>query len=248
MSLPLLTKDNLQIVTMEAPYYTLRTSSLAREIFGKVLGVRLNAYLKDYGEGVFPLGKEDFLSELVIICIKNGDELEPVYSFKISMLDTCQKFNLPFPITSMLQGRYGNTKEFETINALVDAKMRENKRLAYFGSRSKSIELPWNKESGGLLYHVGVSALVHCCETFGIDEFILFAMLNNGAYKYCEMLGMDKVLPEPVTVDSLASSDGYVMHKTSFSMEALEIAKSFRPFWNDRIHITANGMEKLKAA
>jgi hypothetical protein len=248
MNLPILTPDNLQIVTMEAPYFTLRTSQLAREIFGKILGVRLNAYLQDYGEGVFPLGKEDFLSELVIICIKDKLSLEPVYSFKITMLDTCNSFNIPFPIASMLQERYGKSKEFKTIQDFLAQKLKNNAKLAYFGSRSKSIELPWNKESAGLLYHAGVSALVNCCDSFGIDEFILFAMLNNGAFKYCEMLGMERVLKDPVIIDSLASSEGYVMNKIRFSSEALDVAGKYSSFWEKRIHIAATGKVQLKAA
>lgn len=243
MILPSLNANNLQIVTMEAPYFTLRTNHLAREIFGKVLGTRLNAYLGDYGEGVFPLGKEDFLSELVIICIKNKSELTPIYSFKITMMDTCQKYHIPFPLLSMLKDRYEGKQEFEAIQQLINKKLEEKKRIAYFGSRSKSVELTWNKESASLLYHSGVCALVKSCEAFNIDEFMLFAMLNKDAYKYCEMLGMKKVIETPTIIDSLASSQGYVMHKTEFSKQALETATQYESFWKERIHLRPESLD-----
>jgi hypothetical protein len=237
-----------RIVIIESPYITLRDSSLARELFGKVLGVRLNAYLRDYGEGVLPLGKEDYLSDLVIICHENKGELVPVYSYKITTLRTCENYKLTFPLVSMLEDRYKNDTKLARIKSFVEEKRKAGKHLAYFGSRCKSVEVQWDEKSAKLLNGIGVCALVEASNYFKIDEFILFAMLNQNAFKYCEKLGMDKLFQETATVDSLGLSEAYIMHHTQFSESALTMSKSYSSYWENRIHVAAKVNVLKKAA
>lgn len=238
-----MSQSDLQIITMDAPYFTLRNNPLARELFGKVIGARINSYLQDYGEGVFPLGEEDFLSELVLICKKDGETFEPIYSFKITSFETCQKFKISFPLFSMLEKRYGHTAEYHKLENFVKNKMEQGKKLAYLGSRSKSVEVNWTKDMSSLLWGAGVCALVNSCEFFGIEEFVLFGMLNRQAYKYCEQMGMKNILPTKVIVDSLGQSEAYILYKESFSPDFLEIAHRYSAMWENRIHISKDSSQ-----
>jgi hypothetical protein len=235
-----------KIIIIESPYFTLRDSSLARELFGKVLGVRLNAYLQDYGEGVLPLGKEDFLSDLVIICQESKSELVPIYSFKITSFKTCETFKLTFPLISMLEDRYQDDVRLAKIKSFVENKLRSGKHMAYFGSRNKSVEVNWDEESAKILNGIGICALVEASNYFGLDEFVLFAMLNRNAFKYCEKLGMERLLQDTITVDSLGHSEAYIMHHTQFSESALAMSKSYYSYWENRIHVgvSANVLKK----
>lgn len=233
-----MSENELQIITMDAPYFTLRSSPLARELFGKVLGTRINSYLQDYGEGVFPLGEEDFLSEIVLICKKEGNRHEPIYSFKITKFETCQKFKIPFPIFSMLEKRYGHTSDYQKLENLIRNKVSQGKRLAYLGSRSKSVEINWTKGLSSLVMGIGVCALINSCKFFGVDEFILFGMLNRDAYKYCELMGMKNVFSSKIVVDSLSQSEAYILYKEIFSQEFLRIANNYSVIWENRIHIS----------
>ena len=63
-------------------------------------------------------------------------------------------------------------------------------------------------------------------------------MLNNDAYKYCEMMGMKKVINNTVILDSLGSCSAYVLHKDKFSDLAIKTSQEYSKYWNNRLHIS----------
>lgn len=236
----------MRIVVLESPYFTLRESALARELFGKVIGVRLNAYLRDYGEGVQPVGSEDFFSHLVLICREDDQGLNPVYSFKITTLEACETHHLNFPLLSMLQDRYKDDAKLETARAYVNERRKPGHRLAYFGSRCKSTEVAWDEASAKLLNNIGVCALVEATKHFELSEFILFGMLNQSAYTYCEKLGMKRLFEETTVVDALGSTQAYVMHHTQFPEDVIQKSRFYSSYWENRIHIGRGaGLKKV---
>ena len=237
-----ITPQNIRVMIIETPYMSLRHSSIAREMIGKLVGVRLNAYLKDYKQDVFPLGTEDFISHHVAICVESDKGFEPIYSFKIVTMDACEKFSIKHPLIDKLEARYGAQELHENIKEFIASRKFKKKKLAYLGSRSKSVEIEWTKEASILVFNVGLMSLVKSIGHFGIDEFTLFGMLNNDAYKYCEMMGMEKIVPAPVIVDSLSEGEAYVLHLEKFSKSALEVSQKFISYWDTRIHVTEDAV------
>lgn len=238
MSKKQLLPKNLRVLVLETPYFSLRHSEIARSNIGALIGVRLNAYLQDYKEGVFPLGTEDFIAHHVAICIEDENKLTPVYSFKIMTMRNCEKFGLKNPLLSKIEDRYRGTKTLKMVEDFFIQRTELGAQMAYLGSRSKSIEIEWKKESSILLFNVGLMSLVKSCEYFGISEFCLLGMLNKDAYKYCEMMGMFKIIKDEIFVDSLSSSKAYILHKVNFSKEAQAVAKEFSHYWDQRIHVS----------
>lgn len=237
--------SNVRVFILESPYQTLRHSEIARSMIGKLIGVRLNAYLQDYDEGVFPLGTEDFIAHHVSVCIENNGQLTPVYSFKIMMIDKCEQLGIKHPLLSKLEDRYRATSSLQQIESFLQERQRKGATLAYFGSRSKSVEIQWEKASSILLFNVGLMSLVKASEYFKIDEFSLFGMLNKNAYQYCEMMGMNKIIAEDLIIDSLAASKAFVLHKEQFSSEAINIANKYSKLWENRIHISEEDQHSL---
>lgn len=234
------------IIHLSSPYHCLSFLDGQKQ-FSAILAARLKSYQERYGEKVFPLGAEDFLTDMVAVQRKSDNQI--VASFKYISFKTCLEFSIPFPLFHTLENRVNPEHIMEKVYKHVSALNEAGKEVGYIGSLTVSRFLDENRLERKFVKNLITTCLVHLPLEKKVDEILVTGTIPNGSSLYIEWLGYEKFYPEPVTVWDIGQTTAYVLHWKKFSEAALETANSFHHFWRDRIFVTKqNVLEQIKKA
>ena len=82
-----------QLVILDCPYDTW-DSQETRELFVKVVGLKLKGYLMSYPYGTLPVDTNDFVGTHHLICEKLDGQWVPVMGYKSITLSRCKQHQL----------------------------------------------------------------------------------------------------------------------------------------------------------
>lgn len=221
--------DNLKIVVLDRPFYTIRGNKDASIIFTKILSQRFEGFEKVYGENILPFSTEDMLSRYVAICIIEDNEYIPLMSYKILDMRSCIQYGLKFPLINTLESASSPLKD--EIKASI-SQMNPD-RLGYIGNLANNPNYSISKDMKLVLRKLLTLSFIKVSEFLNIEKVMVTAAVEHNAHKYIHYLGFEYYSSLLVPVKELKGSSAYVMHLNSWSDQAIEDTKDFHMYWEN---------------
>ena len=243
--------ENLQVVVIDCPYNSF-SSELTQKLFGKFINMKLTGFLKEYGHGVMPLSSYDFIGTLIMLCEKNGEELDPVFCFKSSTLERVEYFGLPFEINGLLSSS-GAGLHLKVIAEIVEKAKAGGRSIGYNSSWTISPNWRHQPDLKSLAKDLSVALFTHYYQSRNIDEILIGGVMKYKvdqiqAFLGFEYLELDGERLPPVETWFVRNEKTILMHLKRFSSEAQTIADRYVELWNNRLEIVANSHQNEKVA
>jgi hypothetical protein len=93
---------NLQIVVLESPYDNMN-DPLVRDLFSKIVQLKIEGYRLVYPYGVLPVDSYDFIATHHLVCREINGSYQVLMGVKYITLKKCLTHNLPFPGIALLR-------------------------------------------------------------------------------------------------------------------------------------------------
>lgn len=209
---------------------------VVREMFHKIVSLKLRGYGKEYPYGVMCLDTTDFICDHLAICqVTEGDELKPVLAYKSIELSRAETFKLPFSLLTLVQ-HSARPEDVKTISKKIEEAKTNNHTLRYCSAYTIDPEIRFDKAGTRWLQRLmgGMHANFHLTEKTG--ESTLLGVTQFKVDKMFETWGYKKI-SEDYNLKSLNNTMVGMLSLTKFSDFALSLAEEFKAIWDERIEI-----------
>ncbi len=218
----------MRLVIIENPFKTLRTSKLARSIFGEIFSVRFEQFEHDFDMRAIPAGEADFISDHVVLL---NDDMEVLIAMQFVGKDRCDKHNIKLPIYHLFKG-----SALDTANSYV----KNAKSICYGGGLVKSRKF---RDLSVCVAIIG-KAILNMCH-HGYNELI--AAASPKSHQAIESLGCRQLISGPVRSDKF--NEGLFIEVMDDMSQAGEVFnKQADKLWSQRIVISEKSEAIKKAA
>ena len=233
-------KRDLQLVVIDCPYHCWH-KPLARDLFTKMVDLKLKGFKPHYPPGALPLDTSDFLATHVLACVQNYGELIPVMGYRIMPLERCNDFNIPFPALSLTWAANAPVHA-RVIEEHIDRCMLEGKSISYLGSWSIHPRVKKPSALHRYLRELFIASQILVHTAYGLDESIIGATLRFKVDEIHAPLGYRPLSEggeafEAISVAHLFNERVIVMHLPCFTAEAYRTAEKWNANWKSRITI-----------
>lgn len=230
--------DRYRIVVLDRPvdhWACTRT----QELFGKLVGLRLDGYRAHYPPSVLPVDTYDFVSTHLLVCRETGCGLVPLLGYRETPLAGCKAFNLPFPALAhaLSVGADGHAR---VIRSRLERCEQEGKTVAFVGSWTID---PGARRDRGLfrdIWELLIALYANHNREQGIHEAFAGAVLRLRTEKLLGACGLvplrqDGALLPPVGIPHLLGEQVRFMHRAGIPEAAHALADKWRGLWAERI-------------
>lgn len=234
--------DGLRLVIIDNPSRNWG-NPLVRDLFHKVVGLKLKGYGKEYEQGVLPIDTTDFIGTHLTICQERGGALEPLIAYKSISLERCREYqpNLPFPVLAMTQVASAKDHE-EYVRRKIEECIRTGKGLRYCSAYTIQPEVRENRilvqRLKQMLVAVQINFLrmtqTHESLLMGAMRFKVDQMFRSWGYKDIELDG--RTLP-PFNVKSIFDQPAMLLRLEEFNDEVLKHLETYAELWKNRIEV-----------
>jgi hypothetical protein len=234
---------NLGIIELKSPYDTLGLAR-SQEIFSNHVYQRIESYKQRYGDGVFPLGSEDFVCDHFLIVDKDAINQKILGSFKIIDLKQCERFKLDFPLLHTLKYDKNDSSLLHKVSAYIG----KQKMCSYIGGMTICPSVLNDSVLRRHVRHLISTAQVFCVLERGYPELLVTGSIPNKSYHYLEWMGLEKFDSKPVVVKDLDEVQAYVMILKQWSDSVIKMAQKLEECWSEREIIAVMCHEENRVA
>lgn len=224
-----------------------------KNLFYKMVQLKLRGYEAEYPKGVLPVDSTDFFADHILICEESQGELIPLSGIKSTTLKESRFRKVSFPGLSLVQAAQA-TPHIEAMEKLIEHCLDHDKNLAYTGSWTILPEVRKNRPlTQEITRHFHAAYIFHHLEN-EVDEIITGGTMRFKADQFFGKMGHDLFCFQdqplkPIHVKHLFGEKVQILHLKKFRNEALEQAQLLKDCWDKRIEISAEsiaGMRTLK--
>lgn len=227
----------LRIVVIHNPYDTFQ-EPLVKDLFSKMVELKLKGYRAEYPYGVLPVDASDFVAAHQMVCIESRSGFVPIMGYKSTTLEKCQIYNMVFPALNLVR-QAGATPHDKAVEAIV-ANCKNPAELTYTGSWTVDPSVKRNPALATQLKHLFKTMYVLYHLENSIHQIIAGGTLRFKTEKLIERWGHEPLtyngekLPT-IRVKHLLNEEVLVMHLKKFTEEAKVIDEESLALWQDRI-------------
>lgn len=240
---------DLQVVVLDCPYNNF-SNPLTQKLFSKFVDMKLRGFLEEYEHGIVPLGSYDFVGTIIMLCHKQGEELEPVFCFKSSTLDRAKYFSLPFELNEWFHSA-AEEPHRKAVQKIISRAEQDGIHLGY--NSSWTIDPHWRSDPHlkKLARDLSVAVFTQYYTQAKIQEILIGGVLRFKVDKIQAYLGFEYLehqgerLP-PVEAWFAKNEKAILMHLKKFSPEALAMASQYQELWDRRLVIDESDYQKEK--
>ncbi len=239
--------QRFQLIELVRPYETFEQDD-SRYFFSEVMRVRKSGYSSRHRSHVLPVDTTDFLSTHFIIAAQIGPDLVSLGGYRAIDLQTCETYQTPFPLTSILQQAQA-MDQLEQVQSIIDSS-RNRSKIVYQSAWTFCPDAKKNSQICALLKDLMTTMTV--LSQTGPDE-IRFAcgIPRLKTDEYISFLGYEKLRSksgeiEPILQKNLQNEKVELMIlRSHHSLEAQEIARKHHDHWRNRIRISHSAAQNL---
>jgi hypothetical protein len=241
-------RKNFKFVVIRSPH-ELMEDELTRDLFPKLVQLKVEGYRKEYGNYVLPFDTSDFIATHLVLCeIQKDGSFIPVLAFKSVTLEMCDNYKIPFPILSMLEGNHK-----KTILGTIDRYRATNSQsqLAYNGSFTILPRLRENKVLMKYLWEITSSLLVNYYLEYQIPHVFALCVTKFHIHIKKEELGWNFIDSEdgvlgPYSCKAFHDTTLVPMEFSTLSQKGIDAAARFKDMWTDRMTLDLENITKKK--
>jgi hypothetical protein len=234
--------DNLRIIILECPYDTWG-DPLTRDLFSKLVHLKIAGYQQEYEYGVLPVDTTDFIATHQLVCRETPEGFIPLTGYKSTTLERVKKHGLTFPGLGLVRSAQAQKHE-KAVTQIIERCERENKSLAYTSTWTMDPSVKNNRELRMKLRDIFEAMYVLFHLEQQISEILVGGTLRFKTEALFEFWGHHflqlgrEILP-PIYVPHLLDEKVVVMHLKKFSEAAIKKVEPFRFMWNQKMTIAA---------
>jgi hypothetical protein len=227
-----------QIVVIECPYDSW-SEGLTRDLFGKMIALKLTGYLSAHRYGALPFDASDFVGCHYMLCAKSSEGLLPVQACKLITLNRCKIHGLPFPPLTIAAGY---DPHLDAVTRILERTEHEAKRISYDSSWTIDPRLRRKPGYPTLLKEILTATIVHLHREYEIDESICLAIPRLKTEQYFHFLGyrpinISGIQLEVIPLKPLLGEGVICLHKQTFTAQAVATAERYSSLWKKRLVI-----------
>lgn len=236
------------MVVLECPYDHMENEA-TRELFSKVIALKIAGYKPHYDYGVLPVDTTDYVGTHLLICTTKDGELIPVTGCRTITLARSERHGLTFPGLGLVQASRA-PEHVLTVQEWVAEARKTNSPLSYASSWTVSPDVPQESKSQRSL----LRSLFEAIHVFHHTENQLNRIIVGGTLRFKtdhvfkawghEPLSLNGKVLGPIQVPTLLDEDVAVMTMTRFNEETLQRVERWRGMWNRRITLSADTVDR----
>lgn len=246
-----LIRKNFKFVVIRSPH-ELMDNALTRDLFPKLVQLKVEGYRKEYGNYVLPFDSSDFIATHLVLCeIQKDGSYIPVLAFKSVTLEMCDNYRIPFPIISMLE----NENHKKTILDTVESYRATNSKsqLAYNGSFTILPRLRENKVFMKYLWDIAFSLLGNYYVEYQIPHVLALCVTKFHIHFKKEEMGWNFIKSEtgilgPYSCKAFHDTTLVPMEFRNLSQKGIDATARFKDMWMDRMTLDFENITKEKKA
>ena len=221
--------------------------SVTRDLFHKIVNLKLKGYGREYSDRVLALDTFDFIGAHLLLCEErpNG-ELHPLMGYKSAPLKVAEHYNLQFPAFALLRSS-GVPEYIPVVEKLIEQAKRAGEEICYDSSWTIDQKVKEDRDLNRHLRKMFTSLIVNYHRDFHREQWITCGVVHFKTDQFFTWLG-GKAITEPFPQLTLDNSPVSMIHIEKHSKEAVEAAKHFEADWENRIVVTGDQLEQLKKA
>lgn len=237
----LVEKEKLKIVILDC-YYNVHDDATAKQLFIKILSMKIAGYRGEYPYGVLPIDSGDFIGVHILLCKETDQGLQPVMGFKSVSLERCKAFHLSFPAFNLLQGLKLPMHE-KIIKTLIANAEKKGQDIAYNASWTMLPETRKNDSLRKLCRDLTAFLLIRYYDFYEIPNVIAGAVVRFKADQIQKFAGFNYFaddqgsLLDPIECKFVFHEKVALMHLEKLNAEALKWAKQYDFLWDQRLVI-----------
>lgn len=232
----------LRIVLLEGSVFHIRDPR-CKELFNKLVGLKLMGYGAEYQYGVLPSDSTDFIGTHLIICEeKENGELIPLAGYRSINLKQCDIFRLPFPPLVIAQTSQAPEHEKYLLNLIEEAR-RTGQNVRYCSSYTIDPKTRENRVLTQKLKNIICGMQVHFLRESSTHVSLVCGAVKFKVDKMFAVMGYEGIRSaEGQTLPtffqhSLFGAEALMMRMGQFSEQCLAWAAECKELWDNRIHL-----------
>ncbi len=226
------------MVTLECPYDNWNNPELV-SMFGKMVGLKLRGYRKEYAYGVLPVDTTDFLAAHHLVCAEREGELVPYLGYKVITNRRCRMHNVTFPLVALLQAS-GATRHASAVSEILEKAEANRQSVSYASSWTAAPEVRGDTMFSSILNRYVMAYLVLHEQAEPVDVKLACGVPSQKTDRYLIRTGFQRLTDEngemPVFQQaSLKGEDVVVLRCDRYSDEAQRVASRYAKAWENRV-------------
>ncbi len=232
---------NLVMVILKCPYLNWHNKN-TRELFTKMISLKLEGYQRKHFFGVMPIDQTDYIANHLLICKKekNGD-LIPISGVKSLPYDFCKVFRTDFTIELFLK-KDNQLEHLHYVQNLIKESQESQRRISYYSSWTQSPSIRSDFELVQILKELfaAMTVLHHREEKtpdllgLGLPKFKTDSFFYSWGF---ERAKLDKKELVNIPLRFLGGIDCVVMHLKHYSDYAKEMSNKYLNVWMNRVSV-----------
>lgn len=227
-----------RVVIVDHPVNILDDSTCST-LLGKAYKMKYEGYHTTYGDTVLPMDKADFFGTHIMFCEEAADgELTPIFAYKATPLDRCQKYKFEFPAISVMKSD-GHSSCLTEIEKIIQ-EAGDPALVSYDSSWAQNLDYRFsdNKHIKEELREIMTMVIVKHHEEFNIPHMITCGATKVKTDQFFLKIGLN-ILNENSTFiqKSLNNEEAVIFYTKEFSPWAYEMAKKHEGLWNSKLLI-----------
>ena len=227
--------DKLELVVLDCPIRTW-DSPLTRDLFHKMIHLKLDGYWAEYSKDVIVTDTGDFIGTHLLACIREGDSLTPVMGYKVVPLSRCEYYHVPFPALSALKNVNASEIDIARMQKTLSNCKTNGIDISYDSAWTVNETIRNDRELGKKIRELTTTLGVLYHQDYAVPEWITGGVLKFKTDLYFQWMGLTP-LTGPISFPALAGGEARLMHLQNYSQESLEVANRHRDRWEKRIFI-----------
>lgn len=242
----------LRIVTLECPYDNWSDPAV-REMFGKIVELKLKGFQREYPYGILPVDGTDFFCTHLLVCEESDNgELLPVMGYKSITLRRCKIHQAAFPLVALMKS-VGSPEHVSAVQMRVENCEREGQELAYIAGWTIDPRVRHDQELTAKLNDVfkAIEVLQHSDSN---TQVMTLGTLRFHVDRICCFWGFAPISCngeplQPVNIPYAFGERVVVFHLKEFTDIARAFARKYKAMWDQRIVLGGDkAAERIKTA
>lgn len=240
--------EDLQVVVIDC-VKDFWSERLVVDLFTQVVGVKLDAYGRVYGDNVISLDKADFFGTHILLCSKKN-ALAPIVAYKSVSLEKCKEFHFNFPCNSLVENDGHKLCKDELREIISTAKLKgEQISFDYSWGQGSNFNFSKTDFEKKLFQDITMMLGVKHHEDFGIKHMIACGVIKVKTNLFFQRMGLNPISSESVFDQTNINHEPVqIFHNTKFSDYAYEVTEKYSELWDNRIEFSRRYMVEEKIA
>lgn len=232
--------DEFRLVVLTCPYDTW-SDGLTRDLFGKIVLLKIRGYQKEYPYGILPADATDFIGTHVIIGRGSNENFVPMMGYKAVSLSRTNFHNVAFPALSLVKN-VNAVDHISAMDLLIKDCNKSNLDLIYGGSMTIDPDLRGDEALVSKLWEMMMASHLNHDLANGFKRAITgaacrFKLQRVFSYMGYEQLKLDgKDLP-PIAVPFANNEEVLLFYRKQLSPAAAALAAKYKYLWDQRLEI-----------